>query len=335
MRFIMRLGLGLPRRDLAACPCRSARPCASSASAAARSIGVSASHSSMISAWPSPVWVPHLRFASATARSRSQSKPLIAAMVRDIFLDRFVGQAPSAADLAPRCCRAGPERGQAPPGAARTPADIRRRRASPSRRLRHWTSPISRSSPLASASAIRSASVRRTSSCSARPSIGWNPGTIPASAGKGREQATGRSCGWSGSSARRGSRGPSRTTAARVRAVRIVRLSPRRIEVGPEFAVLEPHPSGEPRADAVGHLGRRGLGEGQAQDRFRPRALQQQAQHARGQHLRLAGPRRGRKRRVNGGVGRPAPARPSAAEGLETRAHAASQAAPNAIENRP
>ena len=37
--------------------------------------------------------------------------------------------------------------------------------------------------PRSSASASNSASVRRASSCSARPSIGWNPGAIPASAG--------------------------------------------------------------------------------------------------------------------------------------------------------
>ncbi len=55
---------------------------------------------------------------------------------------------------------------------------------SPRRRLRTCTSLIRPAFPRASASASKSASVRRTSSCSARPSIGWKPGAIPASAGK-------------------------------------------------------------------------------------------------------------------------------------------------------
>jgi hypothetical protein len=83
----------------------------------------------------------------------------------------------------------------------------------------------------------------------------------------------------------------------------VVRHLAERLEVAPQFASLQAHPCREPRADAIGHLGRGGLGEGQAQDRFGPRALEQQPEHARGQHLRLSGPGRSGQRRVNRGIG--------------------------------
>jgi hypothetical protein len=61
-----------------------------------------------------------------------------------------------------------------------------------------------------------------------------------------------------------------------------------------ELRIGQPHPLRQRAVDPVRHLGRAGLGEGQAQDlRGRHVLLQKQPQHARGQHLRLAGPRRG------------------------------------------
>ena len=43
-----------------------------------------------------------------------------------------------------------------------------------------------------------------------------------------------------------------------------------------QIGVGHPHPSREPRADAIGHFRRAGLGEGQAQDALRPHAAEQQ-----------------------------------------------------------
>ena len=66
-------------------------------------------------------------------------------------------------------------------------------------------------------------------------------------------------------------------------------------QFGGELGRRQANPAGEAIVDALGHLGRAGLGEGQAQDlRGRDAGPQQQPQHARGQHLRLAGARRGR-----------------------------------------
>ena len=52
------------------------------------------------------------------------------------------------------------------------------------------------------------------------------------------------------------------------------------------------HPGAQPVVDAVGHFRRTRLGKGEAKDRFRVGAAQQQAQHPRGQHLCFARPRR-------------------------------------------
>ena len=56
-----------------------------------------------------------------------------------------------------------------------------------------------------------------------------------------------------------------------------------------ERAVLHPHPARQPRVDAVGHLGGARLGEGEAENRGGIVAREQQPDHARGQHMRLAG----------------------------------------------
>ena len=132
------------------------------------------------------------------------------------------------------------------------------------------------------------------------PRSAGSPGTIPASAGKAASSdcaklwmvwifsPPGQSSTWANSC---------RARSPRLRIVRFAEVQ----QVGSELAVLQPHPGREPRADAVGHFGRRRLGEGEAEDRFRARALEQQPQHARGQHLRLAGSRRSRQRRVDRG----------------------------------
>ena len=103
-------------------------------------------------------------------------------------------------------------------------------------------------------------------------------------------------------------------------------------EVRSEIAVLQPHPLREPASNAIGHFGGGCLGEGQAEDRFWTRALQQQAQHARGQHLGLARSGRCRQRRMHGGVGRHRLLALELGQGLEAGAHPAFQSAPNAIE---
>jgi hypothetical protein len=62
-----------------------------------------------------------------------------------------------------------------------------------------------------------------------------------------------------------------------------------------QLRILEPHPVGEPGMDPLGHLGRAGLGEGQAEDRGGVGAGEQQPQHPRREHVGLAGAGRGRK----------------------------------------
>ena len=117
--------------------------------------------------------------------------------------------------------------------------------------------------------------------------------------------ATGRRRGWSGSSCRpahpaRGRRAP-RAPAHRRRW--------RRRPISSSRLVAQARSSDAPPirqllGDAVGHLRRRRLGEGEAEDALRRRAGQQQAQHAVGQHLGLARAGRGgdpgRRRRVGG-----------------------------------
>ena len=58
--------------------------------------------------------------------------------------------------------------------------------------------------------------------------------------------------------------------------------------------ILEPDPTGQPAADAIGHFGGTGLGKGQAQYAFGSRTAEQQFEHAGGEHLGLAGAGAGR-----------------------------------------
>ncbi len=86
----------------------------------------------------------------------------------------------------------------------------------------------------------------------------------------------------------------------------VARLRPgllaQRLQVVEQVDLFHLHPGGQAIMDAVGHFRRARLGEGEAQDIFRPDPLQQQTEDARGQHMGLAGP--GRRRQPDMGVGR-------------------------------
>ena len=84
-----------------------------------------------------------------------------------------------------------------------------------------------------------------------------------------------------------------REQAARARLVFGAEGSADGLEVGRQKVGFHPHPGGEPGVDAVGHLRRAGLGKGEAQQVLGRAAAEQQPEHARGQHLRLARARRG------------------------------------------
>jgi hypothetical protein len=62
-------------------------------------------------------------------------------------------------------------------------------------------------------------------------------------------------------------------------------------EIGAKLAIFQSNPACKARADAVRHLCSRGLCEGEAEDGFRTRSLEQKAQYARCQNLRLASAR--------------------------------------------
>ncbi len=65
-------------------------------------------------------------------------------------------------------------------------------------------------------------------------------------------------------------------------------------QFGGELALIQRRPHAEPLVDADRHLGGRRLGERQAENADRRRAMHQQAEHAVGQHRGLAGAGRGR-----------------------------------------
>ena len=77
-----------------------------------------------------------------------------------------------------------------------------------------------------------------------------------------------------------------------------------RLQIAAEIGIGHPHPGGEPVGYALCHLRGARLGEGEAQSRGRLHALQQQAEDARGQDLRLARTRRGAEPDMRVGVGR-------------------------------
>jgi hypothetical protein len=75
-------------------------------------------------------------------------------------------------------------------------------------------------------------------------------------------------------------------------------ILPERLELGGEIDVLQPNPISQPAMDPIRHLGRARLGEGEAQDRGRIGAVQQQPEHPRGEDVGLAGAGRGGERRM-------------------------------------
>jgi hypothetical protein len=108
-----------------------------------------------------------------------------------------------------------------------------------------------------------------------------------------------------------------------------------RQQVRRELAVLQPHPFGEASSDTVRHFGRGSLREGQAEDRFRACALQQQPEYACRKHLRFAGPGGSRKGGMDLRIGRARLLPLQLGKDLETGAHAAFQACFDAIESGP
>ena len=75
------------------------------------------------------------------------------------------------------------------------------------------------------------------------------------------------------------------------------------LELARELRVGRGHPFGQPREHALRHLGGGGLGVGERQDALGRRTGEQQAQHAHGQHVRLAGAGVGAHPRGGRGVG--------------------------------
>ena len=68
-----------------------------------------------------------------------------------------------------------------------------------------------------------------------------------------------------------------------------------RHQIARQFGIGQAHPMGEPRMDAIRHFGGARLGEGEAEDRRRIGPAQEQAHHAGGEDVRLAGAGRSRK----------------------------------------
>ena len=136
----------------------------------------------------------------------------------------------------------------------------------------------------------------------------------PAPPRPGRPRAgSGRSRGSSGCAGRRPAhRAPWRTASARMRAQLGRRvLAQRDRDRANRSASGIRTQAREPAADPLRHFGRARLGEGEAQDRAGIDAAQQQPQHARRQHLRLAGAGRGRQPDMRVGRAGRAPARRS------------------------
>ena len=76
-----------------------------------------------------------------------------------------------------------------------------------------------------------------------------------------------------------------------------------RLQIGGEVGVRTAYPAGQALVDAIGHLGRARLGEGEAEDRRGGDAAQQQPQHAGGKDMRLARSRRRRQPHLRARIG--------------------------------
>ena len=267
---------------------------ARSARLAARPAPSCASQAAMASQPCRPVAVPQARLAAAIASQQVE--------VERSRIPAAIASSTSPSGR-PKPCRrrASMPLARAEPGhrrRARRAQALRKRSAplSPSLRLSVCRSRIRPRSPSLSARTSRSARVARASNCCSRPSSGRKPGASPASDGKAASRLWAKAwMVWT----RRPPPGASRTRANRVRARARVSgpgSSPSIVSSWPRSASFEPHPISEPAVDPPRHLGRAGLGEGQAEDRGRIDAGKQQPQHPRGQDMGLAGPRRRRQR---------------------------------------
>ena len=295
--------LRLARLTPRACPCRSARPCASRGSArrpldrrqrqpVLDDLGVPEAGLRA----PFAVRVGDRREAGRSRSRRRRNGRRYSPRPTRRADPSARGSAASIVSRGPSASSASARRAQAcrystAPRLAEPAAEASGRRGSAARRR------------CASASAIRSASVRRTSSCSARPSIGWKPGTIPASAGNAASSACAKL--WMVWILR--PPGQSSTLANSCRA-----RSQRRRVVGLAERERDPSRARCPciRTQAASRAPMRlAISAAAALVKVRhridsgPRPVQQQAQHARGQDLRLAGARRSRQRGMDVRVG--------------------------------
>ena len=247
-----------------------------------------------------PVVRPPLRLAAAIRRSACEVEQLVAAVLRRSL---------------PRCRRREAEgaaearldalaRRRAPPSPSGARAHCIRKASappSPSRWLSAWTSRIS--AEIAAAFARDQQIGERL----ARQQLLLPPLQRPEARDqprlgrKGREQRLGEGVDGLDAKAAAGRVEHPREQGARPsRSVSGPRSSPSATSSAPSSASFEPHPVSEPGVDALGHLGRARLGEGEAQDRGRIDSGQQQAEDAGGEDVGLAGAGRGRKRGMIG-----------------------------------
>ena len=126
-----------------------------------------------------------------------------------------------------------------------------------------------------------------------------------------------------------------REQRARLRHCRLVVRLAQREQLFAQRRIGHPHPGGEARLHPLRHLGRARLGEGEAEDRVRRRAVQQQPQHARAQHMRLARAGGGGEPHLRVGLGRGALRPRQRHEGLDALAHGLALIARSAHTIRP
>ncbi len=187
-------------------------------------------------------------------------------MVREIIFHRTHRAGPSAREPWLDRSRAG-RAPPAPPATARSACRYSTAPSSPSRRLRHCTSPDQPLVPAASASASR-VGKRRPAKLLLRASLDRLEARRDARLRrKGGKQGLREAVDGLDPQAARGFEHPARTGAARARSVGGSFGSPSAKRSFSSSCILHPHPGSEPRADAVGHLRRCRLGEGQAEDR--------------------------------------------------------------------
>ena len=246
----------------------------------------------------SPVLVPHAALAAATARSAAVERRRAPSSRASRTAASIASTSPSGTSSARRTCAAMPG-GRAPPSPrarARSAADRPPPPLSPSRRLSVWTSSIRPSSPAAlrRRPAGRPAS-RRASAASSRGSSGRKPGVSPASLGKAAEQGLAEAV--DRLDAQAAARRIEHAREQRARAARPPSSScgsPSANRSLRERLRLQPHPHA-PAARGCA----RAISAAPALVKVRHRIAsgavprEQQPQHARAQHMRLAGAGRG------------------------------------------